>query len=238
MGRWYIRLVLAAAGLVPFGIDAQAIRPLIAEFDRPTTASFEVNNPSLFPVTVVVEPWAFVLDREGRAEFGSLPPDVEVRFSETSFQVPPRTTHIVYYEIRAKHTPLWFTIYATIVGPTRPAESGLRLRLRLPHTVYVYGDALERDDVSVSEVRFDRETAEVVALVENASERLGRVRWAEARAGGSMRESPGFPLLPGGARTVRVPWTADERPTSLTLHLDGFEVVVPVPAGAPERQGA
>lgn len=224
-----VRLALWVALLVPFGVEAQSIRPLIAEYDRPVTASFEVDNPTLFPVAVVVEPWTFDLDREGRAEFAPLPPGVDVRFSETSFQIPPRTTHTIYYEILAEHPPAWFTIYATIVGP-QPAE-GLRLRLRLPHTVYVYGEPLARDDVGVSEVRFERETGTLTALVENLGDRLGRVRSAEARAEGSARESAGFPLLPGGSRRVKVPWPSEDEPTALILHFDDFEIELPVPPG-------
>lgn len=138
----------------------------------------------------------------------------------------------MFYEILAERSPVWFTIYSTIVGPRPEEEQGLRLRLRLPHTVYVYGEPLRREDLVVAGAQFEPDSSAVTVRVDNTSERLGRVRWVEARSAEQGSEAAGFPLLPTSGRVVRIPWTRDEPPVTVTLHLDDFEIRVPIrPAG-------
>lgn len=232
-----LRLAVAALAAAAAPGAAQSVSPLIAEYDRPSNGWFEVQNPGLYPVTVVVEARGFDLAPDGVPTFGALPHGVEVRLSETSFQVAPQGRHTVFYEVSAPHPPAWFTIYSTLTGP-RPA-SGVQLRVQLPHTVYVYGSALRPEDVVVEAVRFEPGAREVLVDLANASERLGRVGLLRVESAGADAEHAGFPLLPGKRRTIRVPWAQDTPPETVVLEFEGFrvthDVVAGVAATAPRR---
>ena len=218
-----LRLAVAAWTAAAAPGAAQSVSPLIAEYDRPTNGWFEIQNPGLFPVTVVVEARGFDLARDGVPTFGALPADVQVRFSETSFQVAPQGRHTVFYEVQAPRPPAWFTIYSTLTGP-RPA-SGVQLRVQLPHTVYVYGTPLGEADVVFEAVR--PEPAEGVVRIDlyNPTERLGRVALLRLEGPDGDAEHAGFPLLPGRRRTLTVPWAHAAPPERVVLELNGFDAV-------------
>ncbi len=218
------RLLLAAVTLLTAARPgaAQSVSPLIAEYDRPTTGRFEVQNTGLYPVTVVVEAKGFHLDPEGVPTFEPLPADLRVRLSETSFEIAPRSRHAVYYEVSAARLPAWFTIYSTITGP-RPS-SGVQVRVQLPHTVYVYGDPLTRDDVALDRAEWVRGADSVVVRVRNGGPRLGRVQVARVEGGGPHVDYPGFPVFPGSERTIHIPWTGDAAPVRVTLDFGDFRL--------------
>src|SRR4029079_9994389 len=97
---------------------AQAISPMITEYrvsaGTKVKGTFEVRNPTLLPVRVVLEPLSFSVDSKGDPAYRKLDPGVRVRFSATSFRIPPRQNYTVGYEIESDRLPAWFTVYAPI----------------------------------------------------------------------------------------------------------------------------
>ena len=110
---------------------------MIVEYSEKADGRFQVYNDSDIPLTVVVEPHSFSVDSTGRATFRKLDPGLHVELSSTSFRLAPKQTYYVFYKATTETYPNWFTIYATITGPTTP--TGLKVALELPHTVYLLG---------------------------------------------------------------------------------------------------
>src|SRR5215471_1229597 len=115
---------------------AQGVSPVIVEYQGKAKGSFEVRNDTIYPLSVVLEPMSFTVDAEGNPRYRPLDSTIHVRCSTTSFRVPPKQIHTVYYEANAEQLPAWFTIYAT-VGKGSVTQSGLQVAIQLPHTGYL-----------------------------------------------------------------------------------------------------
>jgi hypothetical protein len=115
---------------------AQSVSPPIAEYQERARSSFQLQNSSIFPITVVLELRGFTITEGG--EVVDLPLDtnrIHVRLSEMSFRIPPRGSRRVFYEATGDSLPVWFNILSAMTGVK--TESGLNVRILLPHVVYL-----------------------------------------------------------------------------------------------------
>jgi hypothetical protein len=223
--HWVVCLSAIGAARVfgPSHIGAQSVSPPIVEYSEKARSSFQLSNPSLFPLTVVLEPRGFTVTEDG--EVLDLPLDtsrVRIKLSEMSFRIPPRGSRTVFYEASSDSLPTWFNILSAISGTK--TESGLNVRILLPHVVYLnQKQPLRKVDVAIRAFEFDtvRKTARV--LLENLSPNLGRV-YQTTISNGHDASPPGggFPLLPRKRRWAEVGWEALTPPNRVVLRFSRF----------------
>jgi len=209
---------------------AQAVSPMITEY-RINTGSkvkgtFELRNPTLVPVRVVLEPLSFSVDSKGDPTYRKLDSAIRVRFSATSFRIPPRQNYTVGYEIETDRLPAWFTIYATIAAAN---VETLKVVLKLPHTVYV----LPKQVISAANVEFLRSDASkelhtVSVDIRNTGVHYGRVEEVEVSSPHGRVSYNGFPFFPGQQRELRLPWNEHEKATQVVLRFKESKVTHPL----------
>jgi hypothetical protein len=238
MSRTHWVVCLSAIGAVrlfcPSQIGAQSVSPPIAEYSEKARSSFQLSNPSIFPLTVVLEPRGFTVTEDG--EVLDLPLDtsrIRIKLSEMSFRIPPRGTRTVFYEASSDSLPTWFNILSALSGAK--TESGLNVRILLPHVVYLnQKQPLRKTDVAIRAFEFDsaRKTARV--LLENLSPNLGRVYQTTVGDGHHVSQpGSGFPLLPRKRRWAEVAWTESTAPNRVMLRFSRFSLdTVLTPAAA------
>jgi hypothetical protein len=136
--RIIIRLILAAATFALFsGITrAQEISPIVQELKgsltKPAKGQFTIRNLTVLPLNVTLEPRSLDLKKNGDIQLLPLNPRVTVKLSETSFRIPAKAEHIVYFESVCDNCV--FSIYSSmVVGRT---TQGIQIALHLPETVY------------------------------------------------------------------------------------------------------
>ena len=219
-----LALLLSVAGLLISGaLAAQSVSPPIAEYKERARSSFTLSNASLFPLTVVVEVRGFEVSENG--DLTDIPLDttrVHVRLSATSFRIPPRGSYTVFYEASAESAPAWFSILSALSGAR--SQSGLNLRILLPHVVYLNQRApLERSAVVIRSVHSDSSGAHAVVELENTSDRLGRLLDLSVRdSTGHSVPGGAFPLFPHARRRVTLPWDGAAPPVRAVAKFDGF----------------
>jgi hypothetical protein len=236
MTRSYARLVLALLPLLSteYPAAAQSVSPPIAEYQERARSSFQLQNGSMFPVTVVLEVRGFSITDEGEVQ--DIPLDtsrVHVKLSEMSFRIPPRGTRTIFYEAKSDSVPAWFNILSAISGAK--TESGLSVRILLPHVVYLnQKPPLRREAVTVRRLEFDAAAQKARILLENAGPHLGRVYQLTVADGRSTSQpGGGFPLLPYRRRWAEVPWSGATPPSHVTARFARFTIdttLSPLPA--------
>jgi hypothetical protein len=234
-----ILLLLAAA---PSPAAAQSISPPISEYrGLKARGSFIVTNQTLFPLTVVLQPKGFKVTEDG--DLYDVPLDtnaVKLRLSAMSFRLQPRQAYTVFYEATTDTVPYWFNVWSGITGSK--TESGINLRIELPHVVYLYQkQKLAAADITIRSVRYRPADKQIVVEFANASPRLGRVQSVVASAERARnQEAAGFPLFPESIRRMRMPWADSLPPQKVEVRFDGFRlnstdiVVDTTAAGAPD----
>jgi hypothetical protein len=234
-----------ASGVVALGVSwlslsnqlrAQSVSPPIAEYQEKARSSFQLHNPSIFPITVVLEPRGFTVSEDG--EVLDLPLDtsrIRIKLSEMSFRIPARGTRTVFYEASSDSLPVWFNILSAMSGTK--TESGLNVRILLPHVVYLnQKQPLRKADVAIRAFEFDtaRRTARV--LLENLGPNLGRVYQTTISNGHSVSQpGSGFPLLPRKRRWAEVGWEASAPPNRLVLRFSRFTLDTALTSTAASR---
>lgn len=209
----------------PRGIEAQSVSPPIAEYPEKARSSFQLRNPSIFPITVVLELRGFTISESG--DVIDLPLDtsrIHVRLSEMSFRIPPRGTRTVFYEATGDSLPAWFNILSAMTGTK--TESGLNVRILLPHVVYLnQKQSLRKEDVAIKAFEFDPEAKKARVLLENLGPNLGRVLQLTVSNGHTASQpGGGFPLLPRKRRWAEMGWDAPAPPNRVTLRFSRFTV--------------
>jgi hypothetical protein len=204
---------------------AQSVSPPIAEYQERARSSFQLHNGSLFPLTVVLEVRGFKVTEQG--EVIDLPLDtsrIHVKLSAMSFRIPPRGSYRVFYEATGDSVPAWFNILSAMSG-TR-TESGLNVRLLLPHVVYLNQTRpLTRNEVAIRALEFDPSAKKARIQLENLGSHLGRVLQVSVTDGRTTSEpSGGFPLFPGSRRWTEVPWSEAAAPNHLTVRFARFSI--------------
>lgn len=207
---------------------AQTISPPIVEYTERASASFQVTNNTLTPLVVVLDVRGFVVREDGALV--DVPLDtarLKVQLSEMSFRLPARGTRTIFYEARADTAPAWFHVIATFTGGR--AANGLNLRIELPHVVYLnQRAALDRRDVVVRSATADPAAKVVRVVLENVSNRLGRVLELSATGGAATLQGGAMPLFPKSTREVQLPWTEGSAPTRLAARFAGFTIEQPI----------
>jgi hypothetical protein len=217
--------LLLVSVLWPLRLLAQSVSPPIAEYQEKARSSFQLQNASLFPLTVVLEVRGFDITEQGEVVDTPLDTNrIQVRLSEMSFRLPPRGSHRVFYEAEGDALPAWFNILSAMSGAR--TETGLNVRILLPHVVYLnQKQPLRREDVAITGVELNRASGKARVRLENRGPRLGRVYQLTLSDGRhSAQPSGGFPLLPGKRRWAEVDWSAPTDPSRLTIRFARFTI--------------
>jgi hypothetical protein len=212
---------LSAAG----PLAGQSVSPPIAEYHEKARSSFELQNGSLFPLTVVLEVRGFQVTEAG--EVVDTPLDtsrVHVKLSAMSFRIPPRGSYRVFYEATGDTLPAWFNILSAMSGAR--TDNGLNVRLLLPHVVYLnQKQPLRRGDVWIRTFQIDQAAQKVRVQLENLGPNLGRVLEISVRDNHSLNDPVGgFPLFPRSRRWVELPWVREHPPTALLVRFARFSI--------------
>lgn len=210
----------------PAPLAAQSISPPISEYrGSRARGSFIVTNETLFPLTVVLQPKGFKVNEDG--DLYDVPLDtsmVKLKLSTLSFRLQPRQAYTVFYEADADTVPFWFNVWSGITGSK--TESGINLRIELPHVVYLYQKLkLAEADIQIRSVRYRPAEHQIIVEFANTSPRLGRVQSVVASADKvKSAEAAGFPLFPNSIRRMRMPWADSLPPQKIDVRFDGFRL--------------
>lgn len=217
LSGWWLAVASPLAG--------QSVSPPIAEYQEKARSSFQLHNGSLFPLTVVLEVRGFEVTEQGEVLDRPLDTSrVHVKLSAMSFRIPPRGSYRVFYEATGDSLPAWFNILSAMSG-TR-TQSGLNVRLLLPHVVYLnQKQRLRKTEVVVRALEFDPVSKKARIQLENLGSHLGRVLQVTATDGNNTSEpSGGFPLFPRSRRWTEVPWAEETQPTRLAVRFARFHI--------------
>jgi hypothetical protein len=225
------------ATLLPAAV-AQSVSPVISEYHGgPATGSFDVNNDSLSPLVITIEPKSFSIDREGKGEFRALDTGIKVTLSETSMRLPPKSHRTIFYKASAETYPAWFSVYATFRG--MPKENHMNVELQLPHTVYLLGyDRVAKavkGDLMFENLQMIGGTGSgtiIKGTIHNVSAKMLRVDDVNVSEKGRSKETiGGFPLLPGGVHDFAVELNkknvavaSNEEPAKVVAHYATFSL--------------
>ena len=202
----------------------QGISPVIVEYQGKAKGSFEVRNDSIYPLSVVLEPMSFTVDGEGNPHYRALDSGIHLRCSATSFRVPPKQIHTVYYEANTEQLPAWFTIYATI-GTGRVTQAGVQVAIQLPHTVYLLPkQKFERNSVVFLRSEVMPGQKKVAVELQNGSQLFARVQEVELNSTSGKKTYAGFPFFPGQLRKLELDWDRVASPNRVVLKFEKFKV--------------
>ena len=204
---------------------AQSVSPPIAEYQERARSSFQLQNASIFPITVVLEVRGFTITDNG--EVVDVPLDtsrIRIKLSEMSFRLPPRGTHTVFYDATSDSLPTWFNILSAMTGARTP--TGLNVRILLPHVVYLnQKQPLRKEEVAIRKFGYDPAARKAWVQLENLGAHLGRVQQLTISDGRNPSQTAGgFPLLPHRLRRAMVSWDAATAPTRLSLRFSRFTI--------------
>lgn len=215
---------------------AQTVSPVIDENvvkgpGKKAKGKIEYVNDSLQPLTVTLDTQSFTVSETGEMLYRPLDPGIHVKFSATSFRIPPKQNYLVFYEAWADEVPAWFVVYATFAGYQERTEEGLKIQLLLPHTVYLLprGD-VQKSDLVIKVAEFRPTQQKVLVRVENNGPAFGRILEADVSSsvGRGKVTNNGFPVFPHSQRQVEIPWDSSDVPKKVTLHLGRFSLEQPV----------
>ncbi|HWX54876.1 MAG TPA: hypothetical protein VN176_09840 [Verrucomicrobiae bacterium] len=207
----------------------QTIRPVISEYTANVAkGSFELVNPGVVPLNVILEPKSFTVTEAGEMTYRTLDKGIQLKLSAMSFHIPPEQTYIVFYEARAEALPAWFVIYANI-GGYHKSNTGLNIRLDLPHTVYILPKhSVDKTDIQIRSLGYTGDKGQLSFLITNSGPWFGRVLSSELTGKGGTIQGSGFPLFPHSTRIVTEPCKASQVPTALRLQFKNFKIEEPV----------
>jgi hypothetical protein len=218
---------MLALGALAGAAQAQTISPVIVEYKEKARGKFEVQNDSVLPLNVVLEPRSFSVDEKGNPFFRALDEDIQVKLSAMSFRLAPRQTYTVFYDVTSTRLPAWLTIYAVVTGATTP--EGIKLAIELPHTVYLLPKKpLDQESVRLVRAAATADRKAIEAVLENHGAEFDRVLEVEVASPAGKKSYPGFPLFPGQKRLLRLDWDRAEAPQRLVLRFAKFKVEEPV----------
>jgi P pilus assembly chaperone PapD len=208
---------------------AQTIRPVITEYTaKVARGSFELVNPGVVPLNVILEPKSFTVSETGEMSYRPLDKGIQLKLSAMSFQIRPEQTYIVFYEARADALPAWFVIYANI-GGYRNTSAGMNIRLDLPHTVYILPKhSVGKSDIAIRPLGYAEDKGHLNFLITNNGPWFGRVLSSEVTGKGGASQGSGFPVFPHSSRMLSVACKPNQTPTALRLHLKNFKMEEPL----------
>ena len=214
--------------------QGQTIQPVLSEYRGQASGRFELTNDSFYPLNVVLEAKSFAVSEDGEITYGPLDSDIHVKFSATSFRIPPKQSLSVAYQATASKLPAWFVVYAGMTGLPVRTSSGMNIQVLLPHTVYL----LPKKDASKNELKivnasFDTATQVVSLDLASESDCFARVLATEVRAGKKKMEAEGFPIYPHKHRRLDVPWQENSVPDLAVFTLRNFKIEAPITTQTP-----
>jgi hypothetical protein len=216
-------MLLPMVSSVAAPLQSQSVSPPLAEYQERARSSFQLQNGSIYPITVVLEVRGFGITEAGEVQ--DLPLDttrIHVKLSEMSFRIPPRGSRTVFYEAKSDSLPAWFNILSAMSGAK--TESGINVRILLPHVVYLnQKQPLQKNEVAIRGLEFDPAGKTARVLLENTGPHLGRVYQLTVGDGrSSSQPAAGFPLLPHRRRWAEMRWEGLTAPTKLVLRSTHF----------------
>jgi hypothetical protein len=218
-------LAVLAGLATPVSATAQSVSPPIAEYQQRARSSFQLINSGLFPLSVVLEVRGFSVTGQGEVQDAPLDTSrVHVKLSAMSFRIPARGTYTVFYEATADSLPAWFNVVSALSGAR--TETGLNVRVLLPHVVYLnQKQPLRREQVAVRSLELDSAAGKLRVQLENLGPNLGRVQQVTASAGKTTSApGAGFPLFPHMLRWTEVEWPGPAAPERLTIRFSRFSL--------------
>ncbi|MEO8089470.1 MAG: hypothetical protein ABI703_04145 [Gemmatimonadales bacterium] len=221
------RVLAVGMGLLGLAVPVagQSVSPPLAEYQERARSSFQLHNGSLFPLTVVLEVRGFRVTEEGEVVDEALDTSrIHVKLSAMSFRIAARGSYRVFYEATGDSLPAWFNILSAMTGAK--TESGLNVRLLLPHVVYLNQKRpLQKDEVVIRALKFDPRSRKARIQLENLGPHLGRVLQVNVTDGhATSQPSGGFPLFPRSRRWTEVPWEDATPPSRLTVRFARFSI--------------
>src|SRR5215472_1489224 len=221
--------------LITLPLPGQTVRPVIDENvvqgpGKKAKGKIEYVNDSLQTLTVILDTQSFTVSDTGELSYRPLDNGIHVRFSATSFRIPPKQSYLVFYEASADAVPAWFVVYATFAGFKERTAEGLRIQLLLPHTIYLLPkQEVKKDELVIKTAKYDPGSNTVVVRVENTGPTFCRVLEADITSVKDKSSNNGFPLFPHSQRQVEIPWSGGrDGPTKLTLQLQRFRLERPI----------
>lgn len=152
-----------------------------------------------------------------------------------SFQIPPQQSYFLFYEAHADALPAWFVLYANI-GGFRKSDTGMNIRLDLPHTVYILPkQSAGKSDIGIQYIGVSPDKTHLQFRVTNSGPFFGRVLQSELRSRGTTIPGSGFPLFPNAKRIVEIPCKGDQSGAVFGLRLKSFRLDEPPPNPAESR---
>ena len=139
---------------------------------------------------------------------------------------PHQTAHI-FYKASADNVPAWLCVYASFTSIQK--NPGLNVRILLPHTIYLYQrEALQRNAITVGNVKYDAGHHLVTCELTNTSTLAGRAASVEVTGKGGSASQGGFPMLPHETRLLSIEWTANQPPRDIAIQFPHFSMKIPV----------
>jgi hypothetical protein len=185
----------------PLAAPAQSLSPPRAEYRERASGMLTLRNNSNQPMVAIVEARGFELDSNGELLFTSLDPRIRVEFGASSFVLPPRSAHYVFYKAQSSRLPTWFALVSSLT-PLRPVRGKLRVNVVLPHFVYLsQKQKLRPGDLQVR-VQPGGQPGQYEVHVLNLSEKMGRMQIVQARGFEKNSSAGGFPIFPGQSRLL------------------------------------
>jgi hypothetical protein len=215
------------------------VRPIIDENvvkdpGKKASGRIEYINDTLQTMNVVLESRSFTVSDTGDNSYQPLDSRIHVRFSASSFKIPPKQNYFVFYQAWADALPSWFVVYATFSGYAERTREGLHLNVLLPHVIYLLPkQGIRKDELVVKIAEYRPKDKKVIVRVENTGPSFGRVRQADVTSAKGKATSNGFPVFPHREREIEIPWEADDSPAKLVLHLEHFQLEHAVGTNSP-----
>jgi len=216
-----------AIALLAMAISAlpQTILPPIAEYRVKGGGMVELRNDGDVPLAVIVEVKGFKVDEDGRMAYVDLDPSLRVDLGASSFVIPPRQSHMVFYKAQGQ-APYWFAILSTFTKAV-PLKNEMRVNIILPHIVYVYQkQALKKQDVQLS-LATGEQAGQYRLEVRNLSPKASRVETIECKGFEKPVELGGMPVFPAKPRFLDLDTGATAHdPRCKVSFEEGFSVEV------------
>ena len=209
---------------------AQTVRPVIDENivkgpGKKASGRIEYVNDTLQTLSVVLDVRTFAVSDTGEITYGPMDPAMHIKFSNSSFQIPPKQSYYVFYEAYADTIPSWCVVYATFGGFKEKTPQGFNIQVLLPHTIYLLPkQAVRKDELVVKVAEYRPNEKKVVVRVENTGSAFGRVLEADVSSLKDRATLNGFPVFPHREREVEIPWTSSDAPSKIVLHLEHFQL--------------
>lgn len=227
---WRYSLQAACLFLSTMSLLAQTVRPVIDENTvsgpgKKAKGRIEYVNDSLEALTVTLDTQSFTVSDTGEMLYRPLDKGIHIKFSTTSFRIPPKQNYLVFYEAYADEVPSWFVVYATFAGYKEKTAEGLKIHLLLPHTIYLLPkQEVKKDELVIKKANYDPGSQIVTVRVENTGPMFCRVLETDVTSVKDKASNNGFPVFPHSQREVEIPWPGRDGPTKLTLQLERFRL--------------